>query len=77
MTETAFFVAMIVGFALAMTAHVTIAFGLFFRPPRYRGLLVLLVLPLAPYWALRERMRFRAIVWMVATAVYAGARLLA
>lgn len=61
---------LILAFALFITAHVTIVYGLAFRPPRWRALVALFVAPLAPYWAWRERMRIRAGVWGTALVLY-------
>src|SRR5882762_2159020 len=41
-------------FALLATVHLTIAFGLARRPPRWRALVAFVAFPLAPYFALRE-----------------------
>jgi hypothetical protein len=64
------FGAMIAAFATLLTAHATIAWGLAARPPRWRALLALFLLPMAPYFALRERMRVRAIAWIGALVGY-------
>jgi len=60
-------------FALFVTSHLTIAFGLARRPPRWRALVALVAFPLAPYFALRERMRGRAFLWLFAFVGYAVA----
>ena len=70
MTDERVFLAMVVLFALAVTAHVAIAFGLSRVHPRWRGLVALVVPPIAPYWALRNRMPVRAIVWVAGVAGY-------
>jgi hypothetical protein len=61
---------LVLAMASFLTAHVAIAYGLAWRPPRWRVLAALLVPPLAPLWAWRERMRVRTIVWVVALALY-------
>ncbi|MDB4935877.1 MAG: hypothetical protein JWP87_2849 [Labilithrix sp.] len=61
---------LVVAFALFITAHVAITFGLAFRPPRWRALAAFLVAPLAPYWAWREHMRVRAGIWAAALILY-------
>jgi hypothetical protein len=66
-------VAMVVPFAVLVTAHVAIAFGLARRPPRWRALIALVVPPLAPMWALRSGMRARGVVWIASAVVYAVA----
>jgi hypothetical protein len=49
--------------------------GLARHPPRWRALVAFAVLPLAPYWALRERMRARACIWVFSVTLYAVALL--
>jgi hypothetical protein len=61
----------IVSFAMLLTAHVVIAASLLARPPRWRALVALLLPPLAPYYALRERQRGRGATWLAAAMVYA------
>jgi hypothetical protein len=61
---------LVLAFALFITAHVAITFGLAFRPPRWRAPAALLVAPLAPYWAWREHMRVRAGIWAGALVLY-------
>ena len=77
MSDEVLFVAMIVAFASGVTAHVAIAAGLLARAPRWRAAAALALPPLAPYWALRERMRVRAGAWIASVAVYVVMRLLA
>jgi hypothetical protein len=60
----------VLAFALLVTVHLAIALGLLQRPPRSRALLAFVVAPLAPYFALRERMTFRAVAWIVSAAAY-------
>jgi hypothetical protein len=67
----------VLGFAALVTAHVTIVFGLLRRAPRWRAPLALVIAPLAPWWAWRERMRVRAWLWSIALVVYAAAMVLA
>lgn len=64
----------VVSFALLVTTHVALAAGLVGRKPRSRGLLALVLPPLAPYFGLREKMWVRSVVWMVSLAVYVVAR---
>jgi len=67
----------VVSCALLITAHISIVAALAVRPPRWRALVALVVLPAAPYWAARERLRLRAATWLIAAAVYAVARVFA
>ena len=57
-------------FAALVTAHVRLLCGLVVRPPRLRALWALLVPPLAPFWAYRERLRGWATIWIVALVAY-------
>ena len=68
---------LVLAFAILITAHVTIAFGLARRHPRWRAPVALVVAPLAPWFAWRERMRVRATIWMVALVAYAATRIVA
>lgn len=61
---------LVIALALFITAHVTITYGLAWRPPRWRAVVAFFVPPLAPFWAWREKMRVRTIVWGAALALY-------
>jgi hypothetical protein len=61
---------LIVAFATLVTVHVTLAAGIARRESRWRGLVALVVVPLAPWWGWRERMRVRGVLWMIAAVVY-------
>ncbi|MEB2310786.1 MAG: hypothetical protein OZ921_12545 [Sorangiineae bacterium] len=63
-------------FALLVTVHVALAYGLSWRKPWWRGPVALVVPPLAPWWGLEEGMRVRAALWLLAVCVYAVARIL-
>ena len=69
--------ALIAAFAALVTAHVLIVGGLARRRPRARALAALVVFPLAPVLAFRERMRVRAVLWIVFAAAYVAARIAA
>jgi len=60
-----------------VTVHVLLVLGLARRRPRWRAALSFFVVPLAPYWAIREGMILRAILWIGALVLYAGALALA
>jgi hypothetical protein len=59
------------GFAIVVTAHVGTVVGLARRPPRWRSLVALWAVPLAPYWAIREGLWFRAAAWLGGAGLYA------
>ncbi len=69
--------ALVLAFATLVTAHVFIAVRLALHRPRYRGLVALVVPPLAAFWAYRERWRVSLGIWLAATAGYAIALTLA
>jgi hypothetical protein len=73
-SETSAFVSLITTFALVVTAHVAIVWGLTSRAPRWRAPVALFVAPLAPYWAVRERMYLRAAAWLVGVVAYLAIR---
>ncbi len=64
-----------VGFALLMTVHLAIVYGLAFRSPAWRAVAALVVPPLAPYWAARNGMRIRMGLWFGSIALYVVAYL--
>jgi hypothetical protein len=70
-------ITLVVAFALLITAHVAIAYGLAWRPPRWRAAVAFVAAPLAPYWAWREKMRVRAGVWTGAVVLYVVATVIA
>jgi len=68
---------LVIAFALLITAHVAIAFGLFWKTPKWRAPVAFVVAPLAPYWAWREHMRVRAALWAAALILYVVATIIA
>lgn len=70
MKDLALFVTTVLAFASLLTAHLAIAFALFGRDRRWRAFVALVVPPFAPYWALRERMTFRASAWLAGAIGY-------
>ena len=70
--------ALLVSFATLLTTHLVIAVRLGWRTrPRYRGLVALLVPPLAPWWAYQQRWWRLVLLWVGAVAVYLVARVIA
>jgi hypothetical protein len=69
-------VLLIFGFAAFVTAHVWLAVRLIIHAkPRIRGVLALVVPPLAPIWGYREGFRKGAVLWLVTLSLYVVARL--
>lgn len=71
--DAAIFITLVVSFATFVTAHVALAFGLTVRPPRWRGPVGFVVVPLAPYWGFREGLRARSLIWLLGFGLYAAA----
>jgi hypothetical protein len=68
---------LVVAFALWVTVHLTLAFGLGRRVSIGRGMAALVVPPLAPYWGFRERMWIRGSLWALLAVTYCVALFLA
>jgi hypothetical protein len=77
MTDGVVIGGVVFSFAALVTSHVTLAFGLLFRPPRWRALVALAVPPLGAYWGMRETMRIRAALFCASAILYAFFRVLA
>lgn len=61
---------LVLAFAALVTAHVALVAGLAARPPRWRALAALVVVPLAPFWGRAERLHVRTLTWLVSAAAY-------
>lgn len=59
-----------VAVGLHLVAHVTLVIGLLRRKPWWRGLVALVVPPLAPFWGYEAELRGRVTLWVVTLAVY-------
>ena len=55
---------------LHLVAHVTLVIALLRREPWWRGLVALVVPPLAPYWGYEEKLRGRVTLWVATLAIY-------
>jgi hypothetical protein len=63
----------VVSFATLVTVHVAIAGLLILRArPRWRGVVALLIPPLAPIWAYREGFRRSAALWLITVVACAS-----
>ena len=66
---------LLLSFATLLTAHVVICARLVFTEERrWRGVVALLVAPLAPWWARQEAWSVLTWVWIVALMAYGLAR---
>ena len=70
-------VTLVLSFAVLVTSHVALVFGLTTRIPRWKGPVALLVPPLAPFWGVTARMYFRSALWLGSLLVYAATRFVA
>lgn len=69
---------LVVGFAAFVTIHVALSGILFFsHRPRWKGLVALVVPPLAPVWGFRAGRNRVAIAWLAVLGLYIVARVIA
>jgi hypothetical protein len=68
--DAAVIAVLVVAFATLVVAHVAIALGLARRRPSWRAWVAFFAVPLAPWWAWRERMRARGVLWVIAAIGY-------
>jgi hypothetical protein len=61
---------LVLAFATLVTVHVLLAALLTRTRPRWRGLVALMVPPLAPIWGYREGRRRTATLWVMAAVAY-------
>jgi hypothetical protein len=69
--------AMIVAFAILMTAHLVLVVALAGQRPRWKAAVALAVPPLAPFWGLRARaasMKVCSTIWVGSAVAYAALR---
>ncbi|MEZ4219510.1 MAG: hypothetical protein R3B13_01185 [Polyangiaceae bacterium] len=64
-------------FAVLVTTHVAISYGLLRREPWWRGPIAFVFAPVAPLWAMESGMKRRAALWIIALCVYVLARIFA
>lgn len=70
MNDTVIVALLVLAFAFVVTMHVVVTFGLAQRKPRWRALVGFVFPPAAPYWAWKEHMRTRVILWIGFVVVY-------
>ena len=64
---------LLLAFGLLVTTHLALSVRLLFRSPWWRGLVALLVPPMAPYYGYESGLKIGAAVWLVAVFLYAVA----
>ena len=74
--DEALVLSLLVAFATLVTAHLALVVGLASRPPRWRAILALPALPLAPYWGVQNRMHVRVVLWIASATAYAALRVI-
>jgi hypothetical protein len=65
--------ALALGLATLITVHVSLVWRFFRQRPRWRGLVALVVPPLAVIWAFRAGWKASAALWLGAVGVYLAA----
>jgi hypothetical protein len=68
--DLALYALLCVAVGLHLVAHVTLVIGLLKRKPWWRGLVGLVVPPLAAFWGYEAELRGRVTLWVVSLAVY-------
>ena len=68
--DLALYALLCVAVGLHLVAHVTLVIGLWRLGPWWRGLVALLVPPLAPFWGYEAKLRGRVTLWVASLAVY-------
>jgi len=74
--DEALVLSLLVAFAALATAHVALVLGLASRPPRWRAIVALPAIPMAPYWGARAGMHVRVVLWVVSATAYATLRVI-
>lgn len=69
--------ALVFSFALLVTVHIVLVWGLAFRKPRWRAVVAFFVPIFAPYFGFKEKLRVRSVLWLIAAVVYGLAFFLA
>jgi hypothetical protein len=64
---------LLVALGTLLATHLAIVVTLFGRTPRWRGVLALLVPPLALWWASRTERSWLGWLWLAAVATFAAA----
>jgi hypothetical protein len=57
-------------FGLHVVVHVTLVIALLRRRPWWRGLVALVLSPLAPFWGYEARLRARVALWIGTLIIY-------
>ncbi len=68
---------LVLTFALWVTVHFSLSWGLVTRRPAWHGVLGFVVIPLAPLFGFKQELRGRSILWLASLAGYTGAYLVA
>jgi hypothetical protein len=68
--DTFVVITLLLAFALFVTAHVAITYGLASKPPRWRAAVGFFFAPIGMYWAWREQMKLRAGASALALLLY-------
>ena len=68
--DIAIMLTLVGSFAILCTTHVGLAVALTLRKPRWKGVVALVLIPLAPYFGHAARMRLGVALWVASFSVY-------
>ena len=68
--DLAILLTLVVSFGVLVTVHVWLAVALSRKKPWWRGVVALIVPPLAPYFGLTSSLRKLSVVWLTAFCAY-------
>ena len=71
--DVAILATLLFAFGLLVATHLALSVQLLLRSPWWRGLVALLVPPMAPYYGYESGLKVSAAVWLVAVFLYAVA----
>ena len=70
--DLALLIALVVSAGVLLATHVSLSVGLWRLGPWHRGLLALLVPPLAPLWGYHGKLHTRSLIWIIAITIHIG-----
>ena len=64
------YAALVLSFALWVTVHFSLSWGLLKRRPAWHGVLGFMVIPLAPLFGFKQQLKGRVVLWLASLAGY-------
>jgi hypothetical protein len=68
--DLALLIALVVSAGVLLSTHVALSVGLARLGPWHRGLIALVVPPLAPFWGYHGKLHSRSLIWIIAVTVH-------